>query len=213
MTVKAVFFDLDGTLIDSLPSIRATFEEISRRMGLSFPLEDALSLVGIPLVDIAREMAGEDRVDEFMNGYRSCYNDSCKGRLQLFPGIGELLALLRERGTKMAVITSKRIRSTRDNLALLAIESYFDAVITPESVANPKPHPEPVLLALESLGVGAAEALMVGDTCFDIAAGNDARVATIAVTWGNYDEERLCQAKPTYTVDTVAELRRLILSL
>ncbi len=213
MTVKAVFFDLDGTLIDSLPSISATFKAVRRKMDMDFPLELPLSLVGIPLIDIARETVGVARTEEFLRYYADFYGECCQNTLVLFPGIADLLRFLFVKQIKMAIITSKRITSTSSNLKLLDIAQYFDTVVTPELLQHPKPDPEAVLLALEKTATAKEEALMVGDTYYDIAAGVNAGVGTIAVTWGNYDEIKLFAAKPNHVVNSVPELKALIASL
>lgn len=213
MTIRAAFFDLDGTLIDSLPSIAESFKEVRRRMAVDFPLEQALSMVGIPLVEIARTTVGEARVEEFLQTYSAVYAESSRDKLVLFPGTEELLRFLKCRGCRLAVVTSKRIKSTEANLKHLQILHYFDALITPDIVKEPKPAPEPVLLALEKTRTTAAEAVMVGDTEYDILAGNRAGVQTIAVTWGNYDEKKLTAAAATYTADTMQQLREKMTEL
>ena len=125
----------------------------------------------------------------------------------------ELLDFLLGHGIKIVLITSKRIKSTRGNLQLLVAEHYFQALITPDVLQNPKPHPDSVYLALEETGATKEEALVVGDTYYDIAAGSAAQVATVAVTWGNHTRAELEQAQPTYYADTVAQLKAIIAKL
>ncbi len=106
--------------------------------------------------------------------------------------------MLYARGLVMGVVTSKGNELARRGLELTGLAKFLPVVIGADSVTKHKPEPEPVLLALEQLGVGASESLMMGDSPHDISSGNAAGVRTIGALWGPFTREQIAVAKPTY---------------
>lgn len=208
--MKAVLFDFDGTIVDSLPIILKSFEKTRELLGLDYSLETARALVGAPLIQIGEEFYGPGRGQEFVDAYSSVYKDCCEGNLHMFPGMRETIKMVRDRGVKTAIVTSKRRDSATQNLAAVEAEDLFDLLVPVEDHPKPKPYGDPVLVALEKLKVTADEAAMVGDAAFDIGTGKAANVITIGVTWGAGSRESIVAAKPDYIVDTVEELHQLL---
>jgi pyrophosphatase PpaX len=204
---RAVLFDLDGTLIDSAAIILASMRHATRSvLGRELAEEQLLAGVGSPLTEQMRTF-DPDRADALVRAFRE-HNEPLNADLQPCPGTLDVVAALREEGRRLGVVTAKRhltVRLAFDALPELARQ--FDAVVAAEDTTRHKPHPEPVLLALERLGARADEAAYVGDAPFDVQAAKAAGVSAVAVTWGGFhSRERLEREQPDAIVDTPEEL-------
>ncbi len=113
-------------------------------------------------------------------------------------------------GLRLAIVTSKHRRGTLRGLELCGLTSRFEEIVTPEDVVHPKPHPEPVLTALERLGVGPREALFVGDSPHDVVAGRAAGVRTVGALWGPFPRAALEAAGPDHLAERQDEVLRLV---
>jgi len=203
-----VLFDLDGTLIDSGPIILASMRHASLTVLGREPDEEVVrAAIGGPgLVAQMRDL-DPDRVEELVDAYRA-HNEPLHETLEAFPDLLELLPVLRAEGRTLGIVTAKRLRTVRlalDRFPLL--DDVMDVVIGAEDTERHKPDPDPVLEALRRLGADPADAAYVGDSPFDIRAGNAAGVLTGAVGWGGiHPDERLLHAGPDALAHTAEEL-------
>jgi pyrophosphatase PpaX len=108
------------------------------------------------------------------------------------------------------VVTSKLRRGTLRGMELCGITEHFDVVVTPEDVENAKPHPEPVHLALSRLGVPPEEALFVGDSPHDMAAGREAGTRTAAALWGPFPRAALLAERPDFLLERQRDVLELV---
>ncbi len=210
--IRAVLFDLDGTLIDSIQLILHSMHYAFA--GIDRPRPDDAELVtgiGTPLW---LQLGKYARDDEELTLLRARYRDSQSLHhdeyVKAFPGAKETLAALQAAGTKMAIVTSKGDAFARHGLDHARLGEYVSLIVGADSTEKHKPEPEPVLMALEKLGVAAGEAVMVGDSPHDIAAGNAAGVATVAALWGPFSREQLAVANPTHYLETITGLVPLV---
>jgi pyrophosphatase PpaX len=127
-----------------------------------------------------------------------------------FPGVTEVITDLATRGHPMAVVTSKLCAGATLALNHTGMRAHFGSIVGADSVINAKPHAEPVHKALAELGGSADNAFFVGDSPHDIAAGNAAGVATVAVTWGPFSRDQIEAAKPRHWIASIAELPALV---
>ena len=127
-----------------------------------------------------------------------------------FDGVNSTLEQLKEQGIKMAIVSTKKRDTIERGLKLMKAEHYFEFYIGIEDVKNVKPNPEPVLLALEKLGVSNEEALMIGDNYHDIVAGKNAGVKTAGVAWSIKGEEYLKQFNPDYMLYHMTDLLGIV---
>jgi pyrophosphatase PpaX len=206
-----VLFDLDGTLIDSGAMILASFRHATRTvLEREIPDEELAALVGGMNIHEQMRTLDPARVDELVRTYRE-HNEPLHADLQAFPGVEDLLAKLSAQGRKLAVVTSKRRRTVDLAFAVLPIERFFDVVVTSGDTERHKPHPEPVLYALERLAADGARAAFVGDSPFDVRAGKAAGVFTVGVSWGGlHSEERLLEAGADVIVHSPEELLAVV---
>ncbi len=207
-----VLFDLDGTLLDSLPLIETTFRHVFRKMNIPWDNGAVMKTVGLPLRDACRQFAG-DRWQEFFDCYVNYQLTIHDQYIKLFPGTAEALRQIRPLVKGVGVVTSKRRPMARRGIATTGLDRYLDVVVALEDVEKPKPDAEPVLRGLEKLGAAPDRAVFVGDSLFDVQAGRAANVTTIGVTWGMASREDLQAAGPDHIVDTWPDLVEVLKSL
>jgi pyrophosphatase PpaX len=207
MRYPTVLFDLDGTLIDSGEIILSSFRHATQTvLEREIPDEVLAAAVGGSNIYDQMRAFDEERVDELVRVYRE-HNEPLHDDLVAFEGIERVLERLKSEGRQHGIVTAKRRRTVDLAFAILPLERYFDAVVTAEQTEHHKPHPEPVLTALERLGSEPADAAFVGDSPFDMGAGKAAGVFTVAVSWGKiHPVERLRDAGADAVVHSPDEL-------
>ena len=167
-----IAFDLDGTLIDSAPDIRAAMNSVLESRGVTpLSLEETRSFIGSGAPVFVERMGAARGIDaaalpEFLNGFLAGY-ESAVDLTELYDGVRAALTRLREAGHRLAICTNKPIAPARAILAHLDLAQYFDCVIGGDSLPVRKPDPAPLWAALEGLGEGPA--LYVGDSDIDAA--------------------------------------------
>jgi phosphoglycolate phosphatase len=201
---SVIAFDLDGTLVDSLDDIIASFRHAFGEFGLPSPDEGSVrALVGRPLDEMYGQFVHEGRVAELSAAYRRHYPRNFTRRTRIFPGVTDVLAELRSRGFLLAVATTKRTAMAQALVHAVGLTEYVDHVQGTDDFPH-KPAPDVVLRAGDALD-GKVE-WMVGDTVGDIAAGRAAGASTYAVTWGTHDEAVLAGARPDLLEPDLARL-------
>jgi pyrophosphatase PpaX len=197
--IRAVLFDLDGTLIDSerliLSSYRHTMQE---HLGHVPPEEIWKSTIGQPLVVQMKMFArSEDQAAAMIQTYVDHNLAHHDDYVLPFPGVRSVVEVVRESGRSLGIVTSKKRRATHMGLARCDLPAeWFEAIVTADDVKRYKPEPEPVLEALERLGVSACQAMYVGDSTHDMRSGRAAGVATAAALWGPYTRTQLEPTAP-----------------
>ncbi|HYW08060.1 MAG TPA: HAD-IA family hydrolase [Longimicrobium sp.] len=201
--IRAVLYDFDGTLADSTELIMQCWRHtMNKHLGHCPPDEEWLSGFGRTLVDqLARFARSEAEHQAMLESYRVHQNALFDTVLKPFPGAEATVAELARRGVRLAIVTSRLRRATLRGLDICGLASHFDVVVTPDDVAKPKPDPESVILALQRLGVAAEEALFVGDSPYDMAAGRAAGTRTAAALWGPFTRAALEEAGADFYLD------------
>jgi pyrophosphatase PpaX len=207
MRYPTVLFDLDGTLIDSGEIILSSFRHATQTvLEREIPDEVLAAAVGGSNIYDQMRAFDEERVEELVRVYRE-HNEPLHDDLVAFEGIERVLERLKSEGRQLGIVTAKRRRTVDLAFAILPLERYFAAVVTAEQTEHHKPHPEPVLTALERLGSEPADAAFVGDSPFDMGAGKAAGVFTVAVSWGKiHPVDRLLDAGADTVVHSPDEL-------
>lgn len=211
MPITTVLFDLDGTIVDTNELIvRSFLHTLEGETERPFVREDIIPHMGFALTEQLRFFTGKELVDELAVKYRT-FNQSKHDELVTeFPNVREVLAELAQRGIRMGVVTNKIRKTTLMGLRLCGIESYMETIVTADDVKRGKPDPEAVLKALEQLGITPEEALMVGDSKYDIIAGRDAGVKTVGVSWSLKGEEHLRSFDPDYIIHDMKDLLEIV---
>ena len=206
--LRAVLFDLDGTLLDSIGLIVDAMHHAFEGFGGTVPADSAwMAGIGTPLFKqlalYARSAEELDMLRERYRAYQFIHHDDV---IKEYPGTTAVLEDLHARGLAMGIVTSKGDELARRGLELTGLARFLPVVVSADSVTKYKPEPEPVLLALERLGVRADEALMMGDSPHDISSGNAAGVRTIGALWGPFTRAQIAVAGPTYWMANISEL-------
>jgi pyrophosphatase PpaX len=207
-----VLFDLDGTLLDSIRLIVDSYHHALRVHGLPARTDDEwLAGVGTPLRVQFRPWA--DRPELFaalIETYRDYNLANHDDSVSAYPGVVAMVRRIRAAGRRTGLVTSKLRGGAERGLRTLGLEGAMDVVIAADDVTHPKPDPEPVLLALERLGVPAEGAIYVGDSVHDMESGRRAGVATGAVLWGPFRREQLVGTAPDHWLETPGDLIRVL---
>jgi len=207
---KAVLFDLDGTLLDTKEFIFQAYEYTLDKHGL--PAKDRseiAALIGKPLgtvYDILVPGADKNGLCDTHRLFQSEHLDLSKP----YPGTKKTLETLKFSGLKLAVVTTRAKATAVKTLELAHVLEYIDHVVGLEDVVNLKPHPEPLLKALDRLGEEPVNAVMVGDADVDVLAGKNAGTATIGVTYG-FHGKTIINSEPDWVVDDIEEIIPLVL--
>lgn len=190
---RGILFDLDGTLVDSLPDIIDSFLYGFAHLGLPAPAyADVRALIGQPL-DVMYAQFAPEHVTTLCTAYREHYPRNFLNRSRAFPGVERVLRTLRERGYLLAVATTKRSDMARRFVDALGLGGLLDHVQGTDGFPH-KPAPDVLHRALAALGTRGL--WMVGDTTLDLRAGQAAGLRTYAVTWGTHSPDELASATP-----------------
>jgi pyrophosphatase PpaX len=195
MTIKAVLFDLDDTLLDSLKARVKALEHVFADTGITNIKADEFlfNLQGNPFVTGLKELALARGIhDDLFVKYRRAYWFNSQDSLQLYPGVRRLLEKLKTKGFKLGIVTSKMhdtvFEGSRIGCALelekMGIGDLFAVVIGLEDVQKPKPDPECVHLALSKTSIVPGNTLVVGDSAADMAAAKAAGCISCHAAWG-----------------------------
>lgn len=208
---KAIIFDFDGTLADTAPVILTTMRATFETLGKAVPTEaDMRATIGLPLWQALRDLASlaPAEIEPTVALYRRLF-PSDGGAVSLFPGVAATLRRLHEAGLTLAVCTSREESSLRAILRANGVEQYFSQFVTNTDGLAPKPAPDMVTELLRRVRLTPAEAIVVGDTTYDILMGAAAGCPTVAVTYGNHPLSRLLTSRPTYVINRFEEITQL----
>lgn len=211
--IEGVLFDADGTLIDTYDIILRSMDHVLNGMH-GFGLTDAelMAGVGTPLRDQMRGFARGDEAlaAELSEAYR-LHNDAIHDEgIGAFPDTRAALERLAAAGFRMGVVTSKRHEMAALGLELSGISSFFDVLIGYDDFPECKPLPGPVLHGCERLGLPPSACLYVGDSPFDMQAGNAAGCLTVAALWGMFPREALAAESPALECASLTQLADLL---
>lgn len=189
MALKAVLFDLDGTLLDTADELIAVMNALraergwpplSRKHAISSVSEGAKGMLQLALGmnDTDQDFAAARQ--RFLSHYRRNIGHATR----LYPGLDHLLSWCARQGLRWGIVTNKTRDLTEELLARLALQPAPGSVVCPQDVSHSKPHPEPVLLACRQLNCEPESAVYIGDHRRDIEAGRSAGTWTIAASYG-----------------------------
>lgn len=195
---KAVIFDLDGTLSDSIYSIKYCGDKALAKVGYGpFDVEQYKYFVGDGAANLIKRalVAGGDseltHFEEAFAEYKIIFKENCMYEVKPYEGIRELLATLKERGVRLAVLSNKPHAETINVVEALFGKGYFDVLQGQKDTVAIKPSPEGVFQILEQLNLQAADILYLGDTATDMKTGKSAGAFTVGALWGFRKREEL----------------------
>jgi pyrophosphatase PpaX len=209
---RAVLFDLDGTLIDSIELIVNSARHAFEKCGHPMPsAEEWVADLGLPLrAMFGRFITDDALMDDLVAGYREYQLANHDRLVRPYEEVESTLDTLHRRGYALGVVTSKGEPLAHRGLAHVGLDGFFDVVVGLESCTRHKPDPEPVRIALDRIGIGPEAAVFVGDSPHDMAAGRAAGVTTIAALWGPFSRAQLASSDPDYYIERIGELLSLL---
>lgn len=209
---RLVIFDWDGTLFDSTGVIAYSLQEACKVMQLTVPtVKQAKNVIGLGFQEAIEELVGPlDAVQftDFMAAYRRHYFTN-EARVTLYEGSLEILQALKVQQRLLAVATGKSRAGLNRVLLAGELKHFFDATKTADETTS-KPHPHMLFELLEELDVEPQEAVMVGDTTYDIDMAHAAGIESVAVQYGAHDLKTLERSKPSVLVADVMSLANVL---
>jgi pyrophosphatase PpaX len=218
-SVDAVLFDLDGTLVDTIPLILACYEHTlaSHLPGYDPGRHVIIGNLGRSLDDILFDYARAAGVGNpaetstaMLQTYRSFQRVNLPRLIRPYPGVSETLAGLHARGLTLGVVTSKVEWVARETYERYGIGEFLSVHVFHDDTERHKPDPDPLLLAASKGGLDVARTLYVGDSVHDMAAGRAAGMRTIGALWGPSGRDELLQAGADELAETPPDLLDII---
>lgn len=216
--IRAVLFDLDGTLVNSLADLAFAVNTVLRRHGYpTHPQQAFRYFAGNGNAVMMRRALPEDqrddaRVERLKNEFFEVYRPHCADQSRPYPGVEEMLRSLKSAGIRLAVVTNKAQPMTDAVIPAMfgQMPVSFDAVIGQREGVPTKPDPAMARLAMRALGVVPRECLFVGDSAADMQTGCAAGACPVGVLWGFRDRQELLSAGAKYLIEQPSELPEII---
>jgi phosphoglycolate phosphatase len=210
--VRLLVFDLDGTLVDSKLDLALSINAMRTEMGLApLPLDLIATYVGHGVTVLVRRSLGtlatSENIEKGLAFFLAYYRDHMLDHTAPYPGVAEALDNLG--GHKMAVLTNKPVKFSRDMLTQLGFTSHFAYIYGGDSFPQKKPDPMGLHRLMEDLQISAHETLMVGDSDADVLTGQNAGAWTCGVTYG-FGADTLQNVSPDLLIDDLRELPPLL---
>lgn len=212
---KAVIFDLDGTLSDSIQSIKYSGDKALEPFGYGpFSVEQYKYFIGDGAANLVRRAliaGGDEELVHFKEAYaryRQVFRENCMYRVRPYEGIPELLAALKEHGVKITVLSNKPHGETVNVIESLFGRGYFHIVQGQEEGMEIKPSPQGVFRIQARLCLEAEDILYLGDTATDMRTGKNAGVFTVGALWGFRDRRELEEGGADELIEHPLELLR-----
>ncbi|MFN8580940.1 MAG: HAD-IA family hydrolase [Gemmatimonadaceae bacterium] len=207
-----VLFDLDGTLIDTIELIiKAAEYAFAGRPGPRPTTEEFAAGIGRPLVaQFGPYVQNQDELNDLIAAYRTYQLEHHDRLTNLYDGIEAAVHMLHAEGHRLGIVTSKMEAIAVRSLRHVQLERYFDVLVGCDATERHKPDPEPVHFALARLGGNPQRAVFIGDSPFDVQAGNRAGVTSVAATWGAFPRDTLLAESPSYVLERPQDIPGLV---
>lgn len=195
---KAVIFDIDGTLIDSVDLHAQAWQEAFQVFGRDVPFDDVRQQIGkggdqlLPVFFSGRELEAYGKELEEYRG--QLFQRKYMPLVRVFPGVRALFQRIRDDGMKIALASSASESELEKYLELLNVNDLVETETSSEDVERSKPHPDVFLAALKKLKVDAGDAIVVGDSPYDAQAAGKAGLRTVGMLCGGFSEVELSRA-------------------
>ena len=210
MSIQLILFDLDGTIVDTSKDITNALNYALSPYGLDgISVEATIKIIGEGLTRLIEKVLGEERYhlkDAVSKRFLDYYSAHLVDNSQIYPDVKETLDMLS--GYRKAVISNKRENLSVNLLKQLDLDRHFELIVGSDTTPERKPSAGPLLYVCSKLHISSREALMVGDSQYDIEAGHNAGTKTVAVTYG-YQERSLLTAAD-YQIDSFRDLPRIL---
>lgn len=214
---KYIIFDLDGTLINSIPDMtREVNLFLSRHGGRNLTEREIISIIGLGARVLIKKALYLTHIKTTSDGFENLLSEWLEqyGKADMYltktwDGVIDTLSNLKQNGYKMAVCTNKPPLPTKVILDRLSLSQYFDVILDAESLPKKKPSPEPLWFAINKLGGHVEDAVMVGDSEVDAEAARNAGIPVILLSFG-YVHVPFEEIKPDFLIESFSELTSVL---
>lgn len=208
--ITTLLFDLDGTVLNTVELILESYRHVlDKHLEVDLPLEHFRTKLGTPLWDVFGELTDDsNEVDSLVKAYRAHNREHHDEMVHPYAGVSESIQALVDAGLSIGIVTSKTRVVAERGLQVCGLDHLFPVLIGYEDVENHKPHPAPILRALEALRAEPSTAVYVGDAPTDLQAGQRAGTKTGAALWGPFHREELEPHTPDYWLEHPKEIAR-----
>jgi pyrophosphatase PpaX len=208
--LRAVLFDLDGTLIDTIELIRVSFRYATEKvLGEALPDKLTMANVGQPLRTQFEDLA-PGRADELTKVYRE-FNQAHHDQLaKAYPGTPEVLQTIADHGVPMGIVTSKGTEGARRGLELFGLTDFFEVIVSADDVPKHKPDPFPLRFAASAMGVPLEYCVYIGDSPHDMQAAVSGGAIAVAALWGAFSTDDVLAPGPPFALRDIGELPALL---
>ncbi len=210
MKIDTLLFDLDGTLINTNELIIASFlHTLEQYKPGKYTRQHAIEFIGPPLIDSFLKVDAE-KAEEMIQTYRAFNHEKHDELVEEYEGVYETIEQLHQKGYKLAVVTTKIKKTALMGLELTGLKKFFDVVIGLDDVTKAKPDPEPLEKALALLGSSKKNAMMIGDSEYDVLAGKNLGIPTAIVGWSIKGEEKVRAYKADHILTNMRDLLHIV---
>ncbi|WP_409439621.1 HAD family hydrolase [Psychromonas sp. GE-S-Ul-11] len=207
MKYQLIIFDWDGTLMDSLDKIVLCMQQAAQKVAIPVPSEEAVKhIIGLSLEKAAEQLFPAlpyGKQQALVDAYRDQYHANQHIDTPFYNGISELLINLQQRGYLLAVATGKGRVGLDRMIAKTNTSTLFNATVCADE-ANSKPDPLMIRQLLDKLSISADQAIMIGDSIYDLEMAANAGVDSLGVSYGVHSAELLMQARPKAILNCLA---------
>jgi len=214
-SIRALLFDLDGTLIDSREDLAASVNYALRAVGEPPQTRGAIVRhVGNGMRTLLANVLGkadEATLTDAISAFQDHYGAHCVDKTTTYPYVEETLKRVTEAGQKTAVVTNKPKGFADKILNALKLRPFIEVVVGGDTVSERKPHPAPLLEAVKDLGGAIGSTLIVGDGIQDIKAGQAAGIATCVARYGFGFTPEVLSLKPDFSISDFGKLKEIVL--
>jgi pyrophosphatase PpaX len=210
MNFTHIFFDMDGTLVDTWELYYLAFRHVSMKFtGRDITRNDVKKRMSEPLEDQLGEI-GTERGTEMTAEFLSHYFQNNERMVRAYDGTRELLVMLRDHGFGLGIVTTKMRLAAEQELRVCGMDSFFTRIVGYEDTPRKKPDPGPVLAAAGHFRVNPSSCLMVGDSKLDVLAARGAGAMSAGALWGTVSRDDLVNSGPDYLLERPMDLLRAL---
>jgi len=214
LNIKAVIFDLDGTIADTLPLTVYSLKEVTRKLtGKVLSNEDILREFGPIDTEIIKKLAGSENNEDCVEVYINHFKDNFDTYIKPIEGIKELLEYIKSRGIKVGLFTGRSCRVTLIILEKLGLRQFFDEILAGDFTTVPKPDPEGIIKILGKLETNSSESIYAGDFDVDIIASKAAGTLSVLALWASTGSPELIKLGPDKYFYTPDEFKKWLGSI
>lgn len=210
--LDTILFDLDGTLINTNEIIIRSFESSFKRHfpDIVVSRETILTFIGPTLRETYGKYTDDpDLILEMINSYREFYVEYEIGNFEIYPQVEEVVKELSNQGYNLGIVTSKFKIAAWPSFTHYGLEKYFNVFVALDDVENPKPHKEPIMVALSRFP-SYNKVIMIGDNQGDILSGKNANIYSAGVSWSIKGSDHLEKVNPDFMLSNMNDIFRIV---